>query len=62
MQLEDVPKFHDLVLGSWGRGSLPGLGGLGYYPNRWIHVDTHIPADGHLRRWTGNKTGSEPEG
>lgn len=59
VRLDDIQKLHDLALACWSRGELPGLGGLGNYPRRWIHVDTHIAADGHLRRWEGNKVGAE---
>lgn len=30
------------------------LGGIGDYPESgWVHLDTHKPPDGHLRRWHG---------
>lgn len=56
---DDVDQLHDLVLAMHRAGELPKLGGLGYYPGRWIHVDTRIAPDGHLRRWVGTKHGAE---
>lgn len=29
------------------------IGGLGYYPRRWIHVDIRQRKDGHMARWQG---------
>lgn len=56
--LDAVPNLHALVLDMRKQGRLPRLGGLGEYPN-WIHVDTLMAADGHLRRWQGSGMGSE---
>jgi len=57
-----VDNLHAMALANWTSGKLPALGGLGHYPERWIHVDTRKAADGHLRRWEGNRVGSEPPG
>jgi hypothetical protein len=47
-------ELHRRVLGAYGRGGMPGLGGLGLYPrSNWVHVDTFKAPDGHLRRWAG---------
>lgn len=56
-----VGELHALILEMHRRGELPDLGGLGLYPaSDWVHVDIRKPADGHLRRWQGAGTGSEP--
>jgi uncharacterized protein YcbK (DUF882 family) len=58
VQLEMVNLFHALILRMYEAGQLPGLGGLGNYPGRWVHVDRRrVP--GRLRRWTGKGVGSE---
>lgn len=55
-----VMELHDAILTMQQQGKLPALGGIGYYPGRWCHIDIRKPADGHLRRWTGKGIGSEP--
>lgn len=40
------------------RGELPLVGGVGYYPGRWVHVDIR-PHAGHIARWEGGGIGSE---
>jgi uncharacterized protein YcbK (DUF882 family) len=59
VHLRDVPALHMLILKMQADGDLPGLGGLGEYPN-WVHVDTQKLASGRLRRWRGKGVGSEP--
>lgn len=50
----DVPQLLRVVLTAYEDKKLPLLGGVGDYPESgWLHVDTHKPADGHLRRWRG---------
>lgn len=56
----EVSQLYDLVLAMYQAGDLPALGGLGYYPGKWLHLDTRKAPDGHLRRWVGTKVGSEP--
>lgn len=51
--------LHKMILEEYKAGTLPELGGLGLYPG-WVHVDIRKAKDGHLRRWSGSKTGSEP--
>lgn len=51
---DQVPQLLALVLRMHADGELPMLGGCADYPKScWVHVDTGIPADGHLRRWQG---------
>lgn len=41
--------------------ALPVLGGWGWYPGRWIHVDTRPRGpNGHIAHWIGNGVGAEP--
>jgi uncharacterized protein YcbK (DUF882 family) len=50
----DVPQLLRVVWTAYEDGKLPLLGGVGDYPaSGWLHVDTFIPGDKHLRRWHG---------
>lgn len=57
----DVPHLKRVVLNAYdddrvinGHRIREFLGGIGDYPvSGWIHLDTHIAPDGHLRRWRG---------
>ncbi len=53
---ERVQRLYELIRGMYGRGELPGLGGLGRYPG-WSHVDVRDKVDGHLAQWTGTGMG-----
>lgn len=47
-------QLYRIVKAMYDNGELPELGGIGLYPeSNWIHVDTFIPPDGHLRKWIG---------
>ena len=49
-----LEEFHLCILHHHEQGGLPMLGGIGFYPeSNWVHVDTYLPPDGHLRIWTG---------
>src|SRR5450631_1222732 len=51
---DQVEPLLALVLQMHADGELPMLGGCASYPkSAWIHVDTGMSADGHLRRWIG---------
>lgn len=54
-------ETHHVILEAYRAGKLPGIGGLGIYPD-WVHVDTRRAADGHLRRWSGEGMGGEVAG
>lgn len=55
-----VEQLHGRILRLEADGKLAGLGGLGYYPGKWIHVDVRPrPANGHLAQWHGAGVGSE---
>ena len=50
----DVPTLLAKLLARKKAGGLGLLGGIAAYPvSGWIHVDTGIAPDGHLRRWIG---------
>lgn len=50
----NVEDLHLMILREHENGGLPMLGGLGIYPeSNWVHVDTYVPPDNHLRLWTG---------
>ncbi len=48
------------ILRLMSESKLPLVGGLGYYPNRWLHIDVRAkPPNGHVARWDGTGVGSE---
>lgn len=50
----DLEGLHIVILQEHEKGGLPMLGGLGFYPeSNWVHVDTYVAPDNHLRLWTG---------
>lgn len=56
----ELPRLYQLINDMLDEGNLPDLGGIGWYPGRWIHVDVRPrPADGHVARWIGRGMGSE---
>lgn len=59
-RIEVVSKFNELFISLLRAGRLPLLGGFGYYPGKWLHLDVRPrPADGHIARWVGVGVGSE---
>lgn len=59
-QIEAVRLFYEGILGLIAQGKLTLLGGLGYYPGKWVHIDTRPkPPDGYITKWTGFGIGSE---
>lgn len=57
-RLRQVARLFSTVEDMLARGDLPDLGGLGYYPAKWIHIDIRPHAD-HVARWRGEGIGSE---
>lgn len=56
----NVADLYQRTVRLFGEGRLPALGGLGYYPNRWCHVDIRPrTASGLIARWDGAGVGSE---
>lgn len=55
-----VQALHRLVATMWDAAQLVELGGLGYYPGRWLHLDVRDREPvGHLATWVGKGIGSE---
>lgn len=55
-----VADLHGRIMRAIAAGNLPLLGGVGYYPGRWVHVDIRAkPGDGHLAQWQGTGVGAE---
>lgn len=55
-----VIDLHARILRLYGEGLIPYLGGVGYYPKKWVHCDVRPRGTGgHLARWDGNGVGSE---
>jgi len=59
VDLAKLRQFRDLVLAMYEHGELPYLGGFGYYPGQWLHLDIKRVGD-RLRRWEGAGAGDEP--
>ena len=55
-----VADLHGRVMRALGTGGLELVGGIGYYPARWLHIDIRPrPADGHIAQWQGAGIGDE---
>lgn len=48
-------QLHDVILEIHQRGRMKDLGGLGFYPAGFVHVDVRQGV-GHLAMWTGGRT------
>ncbi len=60
VRLGDLPRFRDMIHGLLTSGALPLIGGWGYYPGLWIHLDVRPrPANGHIAFWEGVGVASE---
>ncbi len=64
LQREDRVKyaedFYAVVQALMATQSLPLVGGIGWYPRRWVHLDVRPrPADAHVARWEGEGIGAE---
>jgi hypothetical protein len=59
--VDELPRFRSVIEGMLSAGELPELGGIGWYPGQWLHLDVRqrVPA-GHIDRWLGTGQGSEP--
>lgn len=53
----NVDALLDTIMVLYSSGSIQDLGGVGYYPSQWIHIDTRDKPDGKLVRWDGNGGG-----
>jgi uncharacterized protein YcbK (DUF882 family) len=54
----DLVELHGMVLVMVAGGELPALGGLGWYPGRWLHFDVR-QRPGRLVTWIGHGIGDE---
>jgi uncharacterized protein YcbK (DUF882 family) len=55
-----VADLHGRIMREIGAGSLPLIGGIGYYAGKWVHCDVRPrPPDGHLAQWIGTRIGDE---
>lgn len=55
-----VADLHSRIMRALGVGELPLIGGVGYYPAKWVHLDIRArPASGHIARWEGAGIGDE---
>lgn len=58
--ITDLVGLRSIIESMLRDGELPDLGGLGWYPGCWIHVDCRPrPDTGHVAYWTGDGVGSE---
>jgi uncharacterized protein YcbK (DUF882 family) len=57
--IEDLPRLKACLEEMIHEMVLPELGGWGWYPGRWIHVDVRPRAGGHIAHWVGNAVGAE---
>lgn len=52
--------FYAVINALMSTQSLPVVGGIGWYPGKWVHIDVRPkPADGHIARWEGQGIGAE---
>jgi uncharacterized protein YcbK (DUF882 family) len=55
-----VADLHGRIMRLVGSGQLPLVGGIGYYPGRWVHIDVRPKVQaGHVAQWIGTGVGSE---
>jgi len=54
-----LPRLRAVVEEMLAEGALGALGGLGWYPGQWVHVDIRPRANGAVVRWIGKGMGSE---
>lgn len=58
--MSDLVGLRSIVEAMLRDGELPELGGVGWYPGRWMHLDVRSRGEtGHVAYWTGNAVGSE---
>ena len=59
VEMAALPRLRAVVEAMIGERSLEALGGLGWYPGQWIHVDIRPRVNGAVMRWVGKGIGSE---
>jgi uncharacterized protein YcbK (DUF882 family) len=56
----ELSAFYVMICEMLAAGELPELGGLGWYPGKWVHLDIRPrPPSGHVASWQGTGIGSE---
>lgn len=58
----DLPRFYTLIESMVGDHRLSEIGGLGYYPGLWVHLDVREKVDGRVCRWVGAGVAAEMAG
>jgi hypothetical protein len=59
-RMADLPRFRDLISGLLTAETIPLIGGWGWYPGQWVHLDVRRkPASGHVAYWLGSGVASE---
>ena len=59
-ELDALPRFRAVIEDMIHESKMGALGGMGWYPGRWVHLDTGPRhSDGGIRRWDGKGVGSE---
>ncbi len=53
-----IAILNDMIVQLYADGRIPMLGGLGFYPGQWVHVDTREKVNNKLVRWDGNGNGN----
>jgi len=60
VRLADLARFEGCIRELLTQGQLPLIGGWGFYPHQWIHLDVRPrPTSGHVAFWEGNGVASE---
>lgn len=54
-----LPRLRLCLEAMLAAGQLTELGGWGWYPDRWVHVDIRPRVNGHVAHWIGQGVGSE---
>lgn len=61
--IDQLPRLRAVLEDMLHETALPDLGGWGWYPGRWIHVDCGPRRpDGQPRHWVGRGVGGEETG
>lgn len=60
VELDALSRFRAVIEDMIHESKMGALGGFGWYPGRWVHLDTGPRRnDGGIRRWEGKGVGSE---
>lgn len=59
LKVAEVERLNYVIEAMMDKAQLPAIGGIGYYPGRWVHVDTRVRKAERIARWNGVGFGSE---